>query len=92
MKKHAIIISIGLLNLIHGSTHIIQFIQSMFFVVYATDGHKHEESLISSIMHNPIFALIMGLLGILTLVIGVKDYIHHKRCEVKSELNLTHKH
>jgi hypothetical protein len=31
-------------------------------------------------MHNPIFALIMGVVGILTLVIGIKDYRHHKKC------------
>lgn len=88
MKKHVVLISVGILNLFHGLTHIIQFIQSMFFVAYATHDHEHYEhgvGFIDSVMHNPIFALIMGIIGILTLVIGIKDYRHHKKCE-------THEH
>lgn len=81
MKKSLILISVGVLNVLHGSFHIVQFIQSMFFVAYATHEHAHEESWIESIMHNPIFALTMGIIGILTLVIGIKDYRHHRRCE-----------
>jgi hypothetical protein len=54
----------------------------MFFVVYATHGHEHHhESWINQIMHSPIFALIMGIVGILTLIIGIKDYRHHKKCQ-----------
>mgnify|MGYP005995697033 CR=1 FL=1 len=89
MKKHIIIISVGVLNVLHGSFHIVQFIQSMFFVAYASHDHSHgHEGTIEKIMHNPIFALIMGLIGILTLVIGIKDYRHHKKCEHEGE----HKH
>lgn len=82
MKKHFVLISVGILNLLHGSFHIIQFIQSMFFVAYATHDHdhNHDNGIIEKIMHNPIFALVMGLVGILTLVIGIKDYRHHKKC------------
>lgn len=84
MKKHMVLISIGVLNVLHGSFHIIQFIQSMFFVAYATHGHKHDhDTLIDTIMHNPIFALIMGVIGILTLIIGIKDYKHHKQCHTE---------
>ena len=85
MKKHFILISVGVLNVLHGSFHIVQFIQSMFFVAYATHSHDHEESFIEQVMHNPIFALLMGIIGILTLMIGIKDYRHHKKCN-------THKH
>ena len=88
MKKHIVLISVGLLNLLHGSFHIIQFIQSMFFVVYATNEHSHDEGIIESIMHHPLFGLLMGIIGILTLIIGIKDYRHHKRCEAEIE----HKH
>ncbi len=80
MKKSIVLISVGVLNVLHGSFHIVQFIQSMFFVVYASHDHSHGEGFIESVMHNPIFALIMGLIGILTLVIGIKDYRHHKKC------------
>ena len=77
--KYIFLISVGVLNLFHGLFHIIQFIQSAFIVAYATQSHHHHnESFIDSVMHSPIFALIMGVVGILTLVIGIKDYRHHK--------------
>lgn len=86
MKKHILLISIGLMNVLHGSFHIVQFIQSMFFVAYAThDHHHHDEGIIEKIMHNPIFALLMGIIGIVTLVIGIKDYRHHKKCQAEEE-------
>jgi len=52
----------------------------MFFVAYATHEHTHDEGFIEGVMHNPVFALIMGIIGILTLVIGIKDYRHHRKC------------
>lgn len=79
MKKTLLLISVGILNTIHGVFHIIQFIQSMFFVAYATEHHEHHTGL-DQVMHHPIFALAMGLVGLLTLFIGIKDYIHHKKC------------
>ena len=86
MKKHVVLISVGILNLFHGLFHIIQFIQSIFFVAYATHGHHHNhETFIDKMMHHPVFAIIMGIIGILTLIIGIKDYRHHKKCE-------THEH
>ena len=84
MKKAIVLISVGVLNTIHGGFHIIQFIQSMFLVAYASEHHEEHTGL-DAVMHHPIFALVMGLVGIFTLVIGFKDYIHHKRCH-------THKH
>jgi hypothetical protein len=60
----------------------------MFFVAYATHDHhehNHHDGIIENIMHHPIFALLMGIIGILTLVIGIRDYRHHKKCE-------THEH
>jgi sensor domain CHASE-containing protein len=85
MKKHIILISIGILNVLHGLFHIIQFIQSAFFVAYATHNHHHE-SWIEKVMHNPIFALLMGLIGILTLIIGIKDFRHHQKCNSKNNV------
>lgn len=90
MKKHILLISVGLMNVLHGSFHIVQFIQSMFFVAYATHEHHHDEGLIEKIMHNPIFALVMGIIGIITLVIGIKDYRHHKKCETEDKHHHDH--
>ena len=81
MKKSILLISVGILNVLHGSFHIIQFIQSMLFVVYSTSVDKDEHGFVEQVMHNPIFALIMGFVGILTLIIGIKDYRHHTKCD-----------
>jgi len=53
----------------------------MFFVAYATQKHNHDGTFIQNLMENPIFALVMGVVGILTLIIGIKDYKHHKKCK-----------
>lgn len=74
MKKIIMIIILGLINTLHGLLHIIQFIQSMFLA----SGHNDR---IEKIMENPFFSISMGLIGLLTLVIGIKDYIHHKKCK-----------
>lgn len=73
MKKIILIITLGVINTLHGLLHIIQFIQSMLLA----SGHNEH---IESIMENPIFSILMGVIGIITLVIGIRDYIHHKKC------------
>ncbi len=80
MKKSLILISVGVFNFLHGIFHIIQFVQSMLLVAYSTEGHNHE-SWIEKIMHSPIFAMFWAIVGIVTLIIGIKDFIHHRRCE-----------
>ena len=79
MGRIFITIFIGLLNTIHGILHIIQFIQSMILFNYSTSGEHH--SFFEELIHNPIFSLIMGIVGIVTLVMGIRDYIHHKKCK-----------
>jgi len=91
MKKHIVLISLGIVNIFHGLLHIIQFIQSMFFVAYATNKHTHNEGFVEQVMHSPIFALLMGTIGIVTLVLGIRDYQHHKKCETEPH-NHEHKH
>lgn len=80
MNKSLILIYVGILNLLHGIFHLIQFIQSIILVVYSTGEHHEHETLIDKIMHNPIFAIFWAFIGIFTLVIGIKDYRHHKKC------------
>jgi hypothetical protein len=46
--------------------------------MFLASGHNDR---IEKIMENPFFSIIMGLIGLLTLVIGIKDYIHHKKCK-----------
>lgn len=76
MKRFKILIAVGVLNLIHGGFHILQFLQSILLTYYTL---RHEdESWIHKIMESPIMGLFWGLLGALTLYIGYKDYKHHK--------------
>lgn len=78
--KSIFLISVGVLNLLHGLTHIIQFIQSVFLISYSIEKHNHHESQIDSILHNPIMSLIWAIIGIISLIFGIKDYRHHKHC------------
>jgi len=79
MKKTFLLISMGVLNLLHGLTHLIQFIQSIFLINYSI----HEESQFNEILHNPLIALIWAVIGLVSLIIGIKDYLHHKNCNHK---------
>jgi len=73
-KKSILLISVGVLNFIHGLTHIIQFIQSVVLVSSSLHEHCDDDSWFNELMHNPIIAIIWALIGILTLIIGIKDY------------------
>jgi len=82
LKKSLLFIGLGVINLLHASLHIIQFIQSIFLVTMSVEHHHHhDEGLVESILHNPIFAFIWGIIGLLTLWIGIKDFKHHNKCE-----------
>ncbi len=79
-NKSLFLISVGILNLLHGLTHIIQFIQSVFLISYSMEDH-HQHSWIDSMLHNPILAFIWAVIGITSLVIGIRDYRHHRDCK-----------
>lgn len=82
IKKSIVLISFGFLNLLHGIFHIIQFIQSMLLIAYSTTHqHKHTDNWIESFLHNPVWAFIWAIVGIVTAIIGIRDYKHHKKCE-----------
>jgi hypothetical protein len=76
MKKYFILISAGVFNSLHGISHIVQFIQSMVLVSNSHHG-CHEESF----FNHPLFSLLWAVIGIATLVIGIKDYLHHRKCK-----------
>jgi len=88
MRKSLILISVGVFNFLHGIFHVVQFIQSMLLVAYSTEEHIHE-SWIDEVMHSPALALLWAFIGIVTLVIGIKDYIHHRKCKHE---NINHEH
>jgi hypothetical protein len=75
MKKHIVLISIGFINVIHASIHGLQFIQSMILFSYSVNGEK---TWIHKILDNPFTGLLWGVLGLITIFIGYKDFKHHK--------------
>lgn len=83
-NRTKILLSVGLLNFLHGLFHIIQSIQSIMLVTYSTQhshihSHDNKETLLDQVLHSPIMAIIWSIVGIVTLVIGIKDYRHHKK-------------
>lgn len=83
LKKSALLIGLGVINLLHASLHILQFIQSMLLVQAATFGKKieHEDTnTIDSMLHSPFLAILWALVGLFTLWVGIKDFIHHRKC------------
>jgi hypothetical protein len=75
-NRSTALIGSGLLNVIHAGTHIVQFVQSLFLISYSEGGgHNHDW------LHNPWMSLVWGLVGISTLILGIKDYKHHKKCK-----------
>lgn len=79
MKKAIGLIGLGLVNLLHAGLHIAQFIQSLL-LIRASTLDPHEDNVVEEIIHNPILAIVWGLVGLYTLYVGIKDFRHHKRC------------
>lgn len=85
LKKSFVLIALGIINILHASLHIVQFIQSIVLIKASielqTEEVVHHKDFISEMLHSPYFTLLWGLIGILTLWIGIKDFIHHKKCK-----------
>ncbi len=75
-KKSILLISVGSLNFIHGLLHIFQFIQSVLLIGASFDEHG-EETFLEELLHSPYLAILWAIVGILTLWVGVKDFIEH---------------
>ena len=90
MRRYITIIGLGIVNLLHASLHIIQAIQSFLLASDAISSPRHfgekymvgvhTTSILSQLLHSPYFAVLWGIIGVFTLYIGIKDYIHHKKC------------
>ena len=81
MKKAIGLIGLGLVNLLHASLHIIQFIQSLLLMKVARFGpHIEDQNTMEKIIHSPVLSIVWGLVGLFTLYIGIKDFIHHRSC------------
>lgn len=75
--KYASYIFIGVLNVIHALSHLLQFIQSMLLISVST--HKHHDTWIETMLHNPYTNILWLVIGITSLYLGIKDYRHHKK-------------
>jgi hypothetical protein len=45
-----------------------------------SDKSTEHHDFISGMLHSPYFTMVWGIVGIITLIIGVKDFIHHRKC------------
>lgn len=69
-KRSILLIGLGSMNFLHGVMHLLQFVQSIILVSKSAQPGDD----------NPIWALIWAIVGIITLIVGIKDFIHHKNC------------
>ncbi len=75
MKSYTTLLVLGILNVLHGCTHLFQVVQSFFLASYSLTGH--EDNWLHKVMENPWVGAFWGLVGLLTIVIGIRDYRHH---------------
>lgn len=78
LKKSMVLIGLGVINLLHAGLHILQFIQSIILVRASMETHHH--GLFDTMLHSPYFAILWAIVGLFTLWIGIKDFIHHRKC------------
>lgn len=62
-----------IMNALHGLTHLVQMMQSGLLILASGEHLNHNHSFLDK----PGFHLAMGLVAILTLVFGIRDFIHH---------------
>jgi len=74
--KGITLISVGILNVLHAFFHIFQFIQSIFLTINSINSHK--DSWIHDVLESPYMAIVWAVIGLLTLLIGWRDFKHHK--------------
>lgn len=65
----------GVVNSIHGLLHLFQVLLSILFLSNIND------EIIHSIFENPLMSVFWGIFGIISLIIGIKDFMHHKKCD-----------
>lgn len=80
MKRSLLLLGGSVINLIHFSTHIIQFVQSILLIESTSHHHEHE-STFEHVLHHPLMMGLWGVVGLVSFVIGIKDVIHHKKCK-----------
>jgi hypothetical protein len=77
MKNKSWLIIFGALNLLHGISHIVQFFQSLLLVSF--NYNQDKDSWWHKVFDHPIFGLIWAIIGVISLVTGIRDYIYHKK-------------
>lgn len=80
IKKGFVMFGLGLFNIIHSASHLIQFLQSVLLMKSSTESCHEEHGLLDEFLHNPYLVIFWFVLGITTLVIGVREFFHHKKC------------
>lgn len=79
-RKSIALIVAGAINVLHASTHLIQFVQSIILVSISSATEDHD-GFFEAVLHNPILNIVWALVGLFTLYLGIKDFNHHKKCK-----------
>lgn len=76
MKKVSGLVILGVLNVIHGLSHLVQLGQSLCLAFYSLGNHK-EDNWYHNMMDSPWMGLIWVIVGCLTIYLGIRDFRHH---------------
>jgi len=74
-KSGKTMIILGVLTLLHGLMHLLQFVQSVLLLSFSI---SKENNWLHKLMENPYFGLLWAVVGLIALVTGVKDFRNKK--------------
>lgn len=80
LNKSLTIIVLGVINMGHILIHVVQVIQSLILAKNESNSCEHISELS---VENILITAFWVIVAITTIIIGVKDYIHHIRCDHK---------
>ncbi len=78
MKKVTSLVLLGILNIIHGFSHLLQLVQSLFMASYSL-GNNKEDNWYHNMMESSWMGFIWLIVGGLTIYLGIRDFKHHKK-------------
>lgn len=78
MKKVGGLVILGILNIVHGLSHLLQLIQSLFLASYSL-GEYEDGNWYHNMMESPYMGFIWLIVGCLTVYLGIRDFKHHKK-------------
>lgn len=75
--KQVFLYTFGILNLLHGISHFVQFFQSVLLAVHSFDAGSG--GWFQQMMNSPWMGFVWSFIGIFTLYTGYGDYKQHRK-------------